>query len=264
MGTIVTDDKHYKNIANVIREKTGSEEMFTPEEMPGGIDGIYEAGKQAQYDEFWLNVANNQARASYYRGFNYWANEYIRPPFKIVPTARQGHHYIVQDCKNLLKVEKAYFDLSQISDLSQTNAQNGNLGVFSGCSKLIEIEDVGLPAAAYSNTFYDCVKLEKIAVVRAQEDTIFAPNTFGYCSRLRDLTMEGVIGTDIRFDRSPLSVESMKSIISHLKDYSGTEKEGTYTVTFTSTCKTALGVEGNTSPNGNTWTQYVYDLGWNL
>ena len=56
----------------------------------------------------------------------------------------------------------------------------------------------------------------------------------------------------------------MKSIISALKDYSGTDKEFTYTVTFTSACITALDKEGNNSPNGNTWRNYANDKGWNI
>jgi hypothetical protein len=56
----------------------------------------------------------------------------------------------------------------------------------------------------------------------------------------------------------------MKSIITHLKNYSGTASEYTYSLTLTSACKTALEAEGTTSPNGNLWTEYVSDLGWNL
>ena len=83
-------------------------------------------------------------------------------------------------------------------------------------------------------------------------------------SKLENVVFEGVIPATISFSSCPLTVESMKSVITHLKDYSGTESEYTYTVTFKSTAFSALTAEGTTSPNGNTWAEYIDDLKWNL
>lgn len=47
MATVITDDKHYAAIAAKIREKGGQAHMnstFKPEEMPSGIDGVYQEG----------------------------------------------------------------------------------------------------------------------------------------------------------------------------------------------------------------------------
>ena len=44
MAKIVTDNSHYINIANKIREKTGTSFTYKPEEMPNGIEQVYAAG----------------------------------------------------------------------------------------------------------------------------------------------------------------------------------------------------------------------------
>jgi hypothetical protein len=38
MAKIITDNSHYSNIANKIREKTGTSFTYKPEEMPAGIE----------------------------------------------------------------------------------------------------------------------------------------------------------------------------------------------------------------------------------
>lgn len=44
MAIITTDNKHYNDIANAIREKTGTETTYTPEEMKSGITEVYDSG----------------------------------------------------------------------------------------------------------------------------------------------------------------------------------------------------------------------------
>lgn len=69
----------------------------------------------------------------------------------------------------------------------------------------------------------------------------------------------------LSFSYSPLTVESMKSIITALKDYSGTTSEYTYKITFSSACVTALEAEGATAEyNGEacTWTDLIENKKW--
>lgn len=80
---------------------------------------------------------------------------------------------------------------------------------------------------------------------------------------MENITFEGEIGRSINFSYSPLSVESMKNVIEHLVNYTGTEKELSYTVTFTEACWTKLEAD-STAPNGGTWKEYVASLGWNV
>lgn len=45
MAIVITDNKHYTNIANAIREKTGETILMKPEEIPENVPKVYEAGK---------------------------------------------------------------------------------------------------------------------------------------------------------------------------------------------------------------------------
>lgn len=51
MSRVVTDDKHYKNIADVIRDKTGITETLYPRDMPEKINQVYTAGQESKTDE---------------------------------------------------------------------------------------------------------------------------------------------------------------------------------------------------------------------
>ena len=239
----------------------------------------FEEGKKAEYDAFWDTISYHQTRTDYQRAFRGWACQHIRPPFKITPTARFGDHYMFADNKELLKVEKEFFDLSQLKELSQTSNSYGHMRTFSGCMGIVEIEDIGMPSAAYDATFYDCLKLEKIEVVRSQEDTFYNLQSFGYCTKLQHLVIEGVIGTDFNIKWSPLSVASLKSIVTHLKPYFNTDKAFTYTLTVKASAWDVLEAEGFTDDDyawiydtfgGNptivdSWSTLMGGwLGWNL
>lgn len=42
---VITDDNHYKQIAETIRSKTGQANTYTPSQMPSGIEEVYDKGK---------------------------------------------------------------------------------------------------------------------------------------------------------------------------------------------------------------------------
>ena len=93
-------------------------------------------------------------------------------------------------------------------------------------------------------------------------------NTFNYASKLKNITFEGVIGKSINFQYSPLTVESMKNIIEHLKNFDGInngEDAYTQTIKFSQACWDALSADGTLAPNGKDWIDYVQNaLGWNV
>ena len=89
-----------------------------------------------------------------------------------------------------------------------------------------------------------------------------ASNLFTATS-LKNITIGGKIGVSTKFSYCPLTNDSAKSVINALMDYSGTDKEFTYTLTLKSTVKDALIAEGETAPNGLTWDEYVQSKKWN-
>lgn len=266
MGIIVTDDKHYKNIASAIREKTNSEETYAPEKMPSGVDEVFEAGKTAEWSDFWDVVQQNGKRTDYSYGFfnesavSYtWTEKTFNPKYDMTPT---NANRMFTNFRGSIDFTEYLANLGIKLDLSKaSNAQH----IFHG-SKLLRVPVIDVSGATHQ---YGYMNLFSWCPIHTVDKWIVADNgikfidTFAGNYALKNIVVEGIIGQSVSFSTCPLTVESIKSIISHLKDYS-TEAPFTYTVTFSSACLTALDAEGNTSPNGNTWRQYAQDLGWNI
>ena len=86
---------------------------------------------------------------------------------------------------------------------------------------------------------------------------------FGRCDKLTDLYMYGEIGMGLTHTGAALTADSAKTVLLALKDYSGTDEDFAYSVTFHAGTWTNLDALGATSPNGNTWKEYADDKGWN-
>lgn len=225
----------------------------------------YNEGFSAGYKEynraFWERYQQGGKRTNYigaFRGLG-WTDETFCPIYDITPKGTSTSIFQecrIKDLKGILERHGVCLDLSEASELSNTFYGSGTL------ERLPVID--GSNAYRLWYPFYTCSKLRSIDELIVLETATFT-SAFYDCKSLSDLTIGGVIGRDISFSASPLSVESLKSIITHLKDYStDTANHYAYTVTFKSTAFEALEAEGSTSPNGNTWTEYIDDLKWNL
>lgn len=285
----IIDETTLTNMATSVREHLGVETKYRPEDMPTGIDSVYvvgvsdgeevgfndgffvgqkegydeghtegyEAGKQAGNDAFWDVITRDGKRTRYSYAFSEWGGEAVRPPFKFTPTGEVNHLFI--RCPNLKIIEKQYFDLSNIT---------GDLSAFcNACSNLEVIEDInfrGEKGNNYYQSFSYCSNLHTIERLPFEE-TITTDSAFARCEKLQNITIDGVIGRNISFSYSPLTVESMLSVITHLKDYSETTNAGKYTLTLKDTCKTLMAEQGTIAElGGKTYDQYITDIGWNL
>ena len=82
---------------------------------------------------------------------------------------------------------------------------------------------------------------------------------------MENITFEGVIANHISFQHSTkLTLDSLKSILTALKDFTGTENEYAQTITLSGESWAILDADGNNSPNGNTWRDYVAQKKWNI
>ena len=92
-------------------------------------------------------------------------------------------------------------------------------------------------------------------------------STFTYAYGLKNIEIEGVIGAlnNVHLKNSTkLTFESAKNFINALEDVSAdTEKKLKYSINFSSETLALLDADGNNSPNGNTWREYINDKGWN-
>jgi hypothetical protein len=107
-----------------------------------------------------------------------------------------------------------------------------------------------------------CGQLQKIDEIVFGENLTKIDSFCWDCKALTDVTASGTIPVTISFTSSPLTAESAISVINCLKDYSGTDKDLTQTITFSATTKTALDALGAVAPNGLTWLDYIGVKGW--
>lgn len=253
-------------IAEAIREKTGSEDSYKVSDMASGVNNVYRCAEQEKNLAMWNWFTNYNNRGGCYLFYGLSTVEYIRPPFKLSVKDSSSCDNMFSGCSKLKRIEKDYFDLSTNNRTGNTTQGNGYL--CSGCYALEVFEDVNISASSLNSAFNYCSKLHTIELLRSIESTYFN-SAFYRCESLQNIAFskDSVIGKNISFSHSPLTVDSMKNVITALKDYAGTTSEYTYTVTFKTSAFEALEAEGATAEyNGVacTWAELIDNLKWNL
>lgn len=298
MSMVITDDIHYKNIASKIRGITGTDDTIYPADMANKVDDIFdfgrdlgtsegytegyingsnegfedglqvgtgqgiEQGKQAERLRRWNIRQDNGNRTSFVYGFAGagWTEETFDPIYDMrITNANYMFGYSAIKVDLVEHLEK----LGTVMDFTNNAGYNNSFYQ----TDFIRLGVVGFsinPENPLNSTFANSEFLETIDLLKIGNlgKQNFA-NTFVGCTALKNITIEGVIGRTFQIQYSPLTVESMKSIIEHLKNYKGTSSDLTYTVKFSADCWTAL--EATTPPDGyDSWKSYVSDgLGWN-
>lgn len=235
-----------------------------------GYDVGYREGHTSgltQDTKFWADYQEKGARVNWdyaFAGWG-WTDDTFCPKYPIILTGFQPNTRIfsdsaITDLKARLDEMGVYVDTAKASTLSYLFYQSaitrvGTIDV-GQCSNLTAI------FASTTNFPLQIVYIEKFKLSDANIHT-HGSNTFRYLTQLSDICVEGTIYKSIYFQWCPLSVDSMKSIISCLTNYTGTSSANTMTVKFSDDCWTALEASG-AAPDGNTWTEYVQStLCWN-
>ena len=222
-------------------------------------------GAQKAYDERWDAYQNNGNAKSYATAFAGvgWNNFTFNPKHDITPTDaymmfrqtaikgdlvaicnRLGVKLDFKWCTQTIYAFQAATALTRVGTIDlrrSANASSANY-LFMTTTKLVTVDDVILPSTRLNLTdaFTGCVALENI--------------TFS----------GGKIQYNINFkDSKKLTVASTKGIIETLEDYAGTSSEYLYTVSFAPETIALLEAEGNTSPSGGSWVDYITEKGWN-
>lgn len=255
----------YQDACNAIRDITGGVDNIVSGELKPEIQRVYEAGEKEENDRFWDAVQNYGNRINSQLMFNYWNCEYIRPKHKVVPTAVNSRVSTFSENNNLKKVEKEYFDFSQVP--RGTYASQSWYYTWSNCRGLEEIEDIGIKNIfSLDNTFRACQSLHTIACIYPDKDTKFNQSFIGCNSLVHIRIGDGcVIGQDINFQWSPLSVESAKSVINHLFDFVnvGDPEEYTHKVIFSEETWALLDADTEyDNLRGLPWREYLGFIGW--
>lgn len=216
-------------------------------------------GKQVEYDSFWDTYKPDGGNINYLFAGNGWCDDNFNPS-KIPTTV--SHAYMT-------------FSGSRITDLSMLPEINidgsGNCQyMFYNATYMKHIGKLNVKMYEMYGTFNGATALETIDRLTVHENTKFT-STFNGCTNLKNITFDGVIGKSIDFRHSPLLTEdSLVSILSHLKNYSGTTDEyvNTLTLNYESYMKLHsiyvrdfVGPDYEGPENANDYISY---MGWNL
>jgi len=172
----------FKEIADAIREKTGTEELIKPSEFKDKISEVFDAGKRTEHDEFWESFQQGGERSGYVYGFSgkHWTDDLYAPKYPITTSTYAGMY------RN-----------SAITDT---------------------IVPITFLKANTSGVFENADSLETIRSITVDENQTFS-SWFTNCTFLKNISFVNcVIGNDIDLHWSPLSKESVENVVSALSD----------------------------------------------
>ena len=244
-------------IANNIRDKTGGTEALTLDDMASGVNEVYEAGKFAEKDKFWEDALKNGVSAMSFSG-NAWNDDTFQPTRNIwCQNGNNGNWFFsdnkITSVKKALAIHNVNFDTKNLTGLSY--AFNNLITTDLPELDFSKVKDTKRFDNGFKNNA-NLITVDKIMLTENWTSISSFGNFMAGNSKLENVIFEGVIPATISFSSSPLSVESIKNIITHLKDYSGTDNE--YTITFNGVAFCALGEEEIE------WVRIIISKKWNL
>lgn len=263
------------------------------------VPKVYSAGKKSEYDAFWDAIQCNGERSIYSLVFcnsdaylvaenkyNNWDETTFRPKYPIRPIKCDSAIFCGLAIDNLKEHCEKYGIIIDFSIATTLNncyrmiktryvpdidaAKTTTLSSSFYMADLLEESPNilnGELITSYRSIYNGCKNMRKIPTLWAVNVTDYT-SSFGDCGKLT--TIEDIVGEimpniDLRW--CPLDIPTLKLIITHLKDYSGTDKEYTYTVTFKATAFAELEAEGATAEyNGVacTWAELIDNKKWKL
>lgn len=126
------------------------------EEYADKVAEVYEAGKKAEYDEFWDTFQENGNRKRYPNAFSYggWTDEIYNPKYPIKPNS----------CNAMFSAADYLTDTKVDIDLTDTSGSQ-KYNIFSGAKKLRTIRKLIVPPEwSASGCFDNCTSLENLII----------------------------------------------------------------------------------------------------
>lgn len=199
---------------------------FAEENVPK----VYEAGRKSEYDAFWDSYQENGNRTHYDTAFagNGWTNENFKPKYDIKP---QRAMYLFRATKISGDVADILEKLGVIMDFSNCTYA---IELFSNCFNITRLGIIdGSKFVQTTSAFAFCGTLTTIDKIISSESTPWHSTTFSGCEKLENVIFEGVIGKNgLDLHESPLSHESIMSIITCLQDKTADTSGTVWTVTL--------------------------------
>lgn len=216
-----------------------------------GVESGKAQGRKEAHDKFWSDYSKNNFCDYRFAGVG-WNDETFKPANKDIRPTSARYMFAGSHISDYTK--NANIDFSQCASFESM--------VFE--SKLIKVGVIDTRASiGFGSLFNGATFLETVEELIFKDDgsQTMSSNTFRSTTSLANIKISGIIGNDINMQYSPLTVDSMKSVISHLANFNGTDKNYTRTITFSDACWKVLEDSGP-APDGSTWGEYVESLGW--
>lgn len=258
MAEYLIQESTLTDIADAIRAATSTTDTIKITDVPAKIGAI---ALGVYNDGFWDDFQENGERTNYDDAFSsdLWTDEIFTPKYPMNCTSASG-----------------MFRGSKITTIPEGMLDTTNcevMGFFARDSAFVKLPRIVIGANCkialqlFLNST-NLLEIETLAIFGSSYENggmmTNATNLFYGCSSLEKITIEGEIFFDINFKwTTKLSVASMQSVITHLKNCADTDEALTHTVTFSSDCWAKLDEEGATAPGDVTWRAYVANLGWN-
>lgn len=182
---------------------------------------VYDAGKETERRERWENILSSLRKNSWGTKFAFagkaWTDDTFDPPPRMDTVLRPYNveHFFrecaITDLKG--KLEKANI----VMDFSEALYS----GSFAYYASITNFPIINLSKSNAFDTAFAYLKGENVTLplILRSEGTQKFPNTFEQSTGLTNLTIEGgVIGNNIDLKWSPLTQESIESVIFHLSD----------------------------------------------
>ena len=257
--------EYLKSIADAIRTKLGSTDTINAQNFPSKVNEVYDKGRTDEWSEFWDDFQLNGTREDYSYAFmgsntSNWSNITIKPKYNITPTNAAR---MFRRVRGMFDLTEHFKNLDITLDFSKST-DNSFLFQLSNITRVPIIDCSSVTSSGGLANMFANSAVETIDKLILPDNGIALNRTFN-AGNLKNIIFDGVIGVSASFAICPLTVESMKSIITHLKNYAGTSNAGTYTLTLSDTSKTAMAELGTIEEfGGKTYDAYITDIGWNL
>jgi hypothetical protein len=241
----------------ILRAKTDYDEVYDKGEIHG-----YEVGQQEEYDKFWNAFQRNGLRTQYSYAYADMMldNHMLTLKYTVKPETADYMFYMARASSPLtLKADK--FDFSGCKSMRYAFADRNSISTF----ELVDLTGC-TDSSSLNYAFYDGYggRIKEAINIKSNEKTYYSSNTFGYCSELVNLSIDGTIGKTINLSAcTKLSLESAKNVLTALKDFTGLS-EFSCSISLSGETWAKLDADGDTSPNGNTWRDYVDDKKWSV
>ena len=202
---------------------------------------VYDAGKKAQYDEFWDTYQQNGTRTNYNFAFcgKGWNNETLKPKYDIIAKVSAGVQ-IFRECDFSGSLKEHFENLGISLDFKDCTQMQF---AFYACDQITELPFLDLKNSTNNNyAFQYCTKLKNLSSAVSENATF--TNTFDSCNALVNLDVTGNIGNSVNLRWSKSLTKA--SIISIIKALWNSASGKTLTLS-------------STAVNGIDWSNTVID-----